>query len=153
MRKDTLVIAAAALVAGGVVATTAAWPAPPAAVPAIAASSQVWSPPPSCTTNPRPDSVFLHGREYEATGKLVSPIPMPTGVPFPGPRIGTVKETRGGDAPPGWSFLRHADATSIHLPVGATLHSFFARPVASTIVAETCAGYEFYRATGRTLRQ
>ena len=148
MPKNPVVIATAAVAVCGVVAATAAWPASPAGTAAVSALS----PAPSCTTTREPDTIFFHGREYQATGKLVPPIPMPTGVPFPGPLIGTVKETRGNHPPPGWSLLRHADATSVQLPVGTTLRSFFDRPVTSTIVADTCAGYEFYRATGRTIR-
>lgn len=101
----------------------------------------------SCTT--RPDTtgaidyvVFGHG-QYEATGELLTPVPMPSSTPFPGPQLGIVRRMLGTD-PPGFGPVPYRDGDATCLPVGTSLHSYFGDPVTARIVARTGIGYKVY---------
>jgi hypothetical protein len=79
------------------------------------------------------DFVQFGGRQYEATGERVPTIPMPSGTPFPGPRIGTVECTLS-EILPGADY-RPRDGDASYLPVGTVLHSVVGMPISSAIAA------------------
>src|SRR5262245_55207132 len=89
------------------------------------------------------DFVQVGGRQYEGTGEQVPAIPMPSGIPFPGPRIGTVKCTLS-EIQPGPDY-RPRDGDASYLPVGTVLHAVVGMPVSSAVAAETSSGMMLYK--------
>ncbi len=93
------------------------------------------------------DFVQFGGRQYEGTGERVPAIPMPSGIPFPGPRIGTVQCTLS-EIMPGPDY-RPRDGDAAFLPVGTVLHAVVGMPVSSAIAAETSSGMMLYKVVSR----
>lgn len=93
------------------------------------------------------DFVQFGGRQYVGTGEHVPAIPMPSGIPFPGPRIGTVQCTLS-ETLPGQDY-RPQDGDAAYLPVGTVLHAVVGMPVSSAIAAETRNGMMLYKVVSR----
>ena len=91
--------------------------------------------------------VQFGGRQYEGTGERVPAIPMPSGIPFPGPRIGTVRCTLS-EILPGPDY-RPQDGDAAYLPVGTVLHAVVGMPISSAIAAETSNGMMLYKVVPR----
>lgn len=103
-----------------------------------------------CVTGPEAGNVIVDyidfvnygGRGYRATGQKLDPRPMPSGVPFPGVRIGTVTCTLSETQPDRRRPQRDGDAA--FLEVGTPLFAVFDQPTSFRIAAQTPTGVWVY---------
>lgn len=125
------------LAAAALAAVTAIWSGPgtpPVAVgpSSTPPSSAAPSTAPHCVTDPKSSStvtidyvdfIRLGGREYLATNTLLKPLPMPSGMPWPGPQVGIVSCTLS-ETKPGPQY-RPRDGDAGLLPSGTKLYAVY----------------------------
>lgn len=158
-RRTGLAVGVSALTAAGVVSAVALLPEPDddqvAVLPktstaATSSGTGGATRAADCVTGPEAGNVIVDyidfvnhgGRSYRATEQKIEPRPMPTGVPFPGRRIGTVTCTLSETQPDKRRPQRDGDAA--FLKVGTPLFAVFDEPTTFRIAAQTPTGTWLY---------